>query len=277
MLSGIRLSKYAAYDLLDIYLRCLVGKRRKNVCKRTIPPFLERIDGYDVADRAIWRHEIDRLEVVLVCGLYRNLFRLYANRDKFRLDLLERRRILGIFGLGLKQHNWPHIVPARCRLRLCLQFQYAAQFYRIVDYAFAVGTIIHHDRQLYHVLLLQLPRIHIRNNVAPLGWRSRHGKDKRRIQVLEHGNAQLAFRIVALVHHNNRIHLADDLQQGSIRRIGQKKFLVVEHLREAKKVAVFLIDFLVVLALRIGADRRIAEYRYAQVLHDIRRLEVLGV
>ena len=94
---------------------------------------------------------------------------------------------------------------------------------------------------------------------------------------MEHGNAQLAFRIVALVHHNNRIHLADDLQQGSIRRIGQKKFLVVEHLRETKKVAVFLIDFLVVLALRIGADRRIAEYRYAQVLHDIRRLEVLGV
>ena len=146
-----------------------------------------------------------------------------------------------------------------------------------MNHALAVGAIVHHDRQLDHVFLFQLTGIHVRNNVAPLCRSSRHGKHKGRIQVLEHGYAQFALRIVALVHDDNRIHLADDLQQRGIRRIGQKKFLVVEHLREAKKIAVFLVDFLVVLAFRIGANRRIAEYRYAHVLHDIRRLEVLGV
>ena len=78
-------------------------------------------------------------------------------------------------------------------------------------------------------------------------------------------------------NHDNGIHLANNLQQGGIRRIGQEQFLVVEQLRETEKVAVLLVDLLVVLALWVGTNRRIAEYRYAQVLHDVSRLEVLGV
>ena len=82
---------------------------------------------------------------------------------------------------------------------------------------------------------------------------------------------------MALVNHDHRIHLPDDLHERRFGRVCQQQLAVVEVFRERDEVPVLLVDLLVVLLRGIGADGCVAEHAHAQVLHHVRRLEVLGI
>ena len=82
---------------------------------------------------------------------------------------------------------------------------------------------------------------------------------------------------MALVNHDHRIHLPDDLHERRFGRVCQQQLAVVEVFRERDEVPVLLVDLLVVLLRGIGADGCVAEHAHAQILHHVRRLEVLGI
>ena len=218
----MRLPQDASYDLLHIRLGGLVRKRRKNVGKRTIPPFLECIDGDDVPYRTTGRKEIDLCEFILVRRLYGDLLRGDSLSNKFFPYLLERFRIIGRLRLRLKQNDWSQILRACVHRGICLDLKLPAKLDRIVYDAVSVRPVIDDDRQLDHVFLLEFPRIDVGYDVRPPGRRCRHCEHKGRIHVLEHRNAQFAFGVVALIHHHDGIELANHLQERGVGRVVAK-------------------------------------------------------
>ena len=155
MLAGVWLAEDSPDDLLHVNCRCLVRKRREDVRERAVPPFLEGVDGYDVPYRTVLRHQVNRLQLVLVRRLYGYLLRRNAHVDELRLYLIERRRVVAVLRLCLKEDNRPDILIIYLRLL----FQHAAQLHRIVYDARPVRAVVHDHRQLHHVLPLQFARV----------------------------------------------------------------------------------------------------------------------
>ena len=57
------------------------------------------------------------------------------------------------------------------------------------------------------MLLLQLPRIHIGNDIAVASRRGREIQHKGGVQVVQHLHAQIRAGVVALVHDHHRFHV----------------------------------------------------------------------
>ena len=122
------------------------------------------------------------------------------------------------------------------------------------------------------MLLLQLTGVHIGDNVAVFSRRCRQIEYEGRIQIIQHLRAELRFCIVAFVHNNDRLQMAQHLNQRRIRRIGQQCIRIFEILCKAEQIAIFLIDLADILLPAVNAQRAIAHYADCQHFpHSVRR------
>ena len=121
------------------------------------------------------------------------------------------------------------------------------------------------------MLLLQLTGVHIGDNVAVFSRRCRQIEYEGRIQIIQHLRAELRFCIVAFVHNNDRLQMAQHLNQRRIRRIGQQCIRIFEILCKAEQIAIFLIDLADVLLPAVNAQRAIAHHADRQHFpHSVR-------
>ena len=104
------------------------------------------------------------------------------------------------------------------------------------------------------MLLLQFAGVHIGDNVAVFSRRCRQIEYEGRIQIIQHLRAELRFCIVAFVHNNDRLQMAQHLNQRRIRRIGQQCIRIFEILCKAEQIAIFLIDLADVLLPAVNAQ-----------------------
>ena len=122
------------------------------------------------------------------------------------------------------------------------------------------------------MFLLQLTGVHIGDNVAVFSRRCRQIEYEGRIQIIQHLRAELRFCIVAFVHNNDRLQMAQHLNQRRIRCIGQQRLRVLEILRKAEQIAVFLIDLANIFLPAVNTQRAIAHYADGQHFpHSVRR------
>ena len=137
-----------------------------------------------------------------------------------------------------------------------------------MDHALTGGAVIHHHRELHHVLFFQLPGVHIGEDIAVLPGGGSQIQHKGRIQVVQHFHAQIRPGVVALVHHYHRGQLPQHLDQRCIRRIGQQYGIILEILGEFQQVSILLVDLAHVLFLAVNAQGGVAQHTDRKHLPD---------
>ena len=122
MLSSIRLTEDTTQNLLHINYAGLVGKRRKNISKRTVPTFFKRVDSNDISHLTVAAHQVNALELILIGSLYLDLIfgNTYVNQLSF--NLIERYVVLIRFWLSLKEYNRTDIPSAVSLIFFCQFF-----------------------------------------------------------------------------------------------------------------------------------------------------------
>ena len=121
----------------------------------------------------------------------------------------------------LEQDNGTNIRAARLFLQNRVLLDAAAELDRILDHALSGGAVVDHHRKLDHVFLFQLAGIHIGDDIAIAFRGRRQIQYKRRIQVIQHLHAEIRSGVVAFVHHNHRLQMAQHLDECRVRRIGE--------------------------------------------------------
>ena len=183
-----------------------------------------------------------------------------AHTDQHRLDFIKRIAVVSGARLRLKQYNGPNILPTSRFCGNSFLLNASSQLDGILNDTLPGGAVIYHYGELYHVLLLQLTGVHIGDNVAVFSRRCRQIEYEGRIQIIQHLRAELRFCIVAFVHNNDWLQMAQHLDQCRIRCIGQQRLRILEILCKAEQIAVFLIDLANIFLPAVNAQRAIAHH-----------------
>ena len=135
--------------------------------------------------------------------------------------------------------------------------------------------VIDDHRQLDHVFVFQLHRVHIGDDIALLFRCGGQIQHKAGIEVFQHFKAQFRPGMVAFVHDDKRVKLVDNLEQGGFVRFFNGAIGLAQHLCKLGKVAVLLIGFQDLLAA--PAERIVGQHHNRQLLCYSGGVEVLTV
>ena len=252
VLAHMRHAQHTAEDLLHVDRRSLVGERRQDVGERAVPAFLERIDGDDVAHRAVAARQVDALQLVDGGGLDADLLGRHLPRDELLANLLERGVVVCRARLRLEQHDRADVAAAGGLLLHRQVFKPAAQDQRRLHHLLFAAAIGDDHRQLDHVLALERQRVDEADDVAVVARRGGQVEDEVGVQVPQHLDRQLALGVVAFIDHHHRPQPPDDVDQRGRIMLGQQPVGRVAGIgpQERRQIAVLLIDLAVFLVLR---------------------------
>ena len=240
VLPGVGQAQDAPNDLLHIHLTGAVCQRCKDVGKGAVPALLQCVDGDDESYGAVGRKQICIFQLVDVGGLNGNLLCRNAVFYKDGADLFKSGSVLFALGLCLKQHDGADVAAAVAVFCHGLCLQNALHLDSVVQHIQLIVAVHYEHRQLDHVLLTQMNRIHNGDQVALLGGGSSQIQHKARVEIPKHLLAQSAAGMVTLVHDHHRAKLVDDLQQGGgvgiLHRVGRS----AQSLRQLCQTAVLL-------------------------------------
>ena len=166
MLFGIRLPEDSTENLLHVHGGRPVGKRSQNIGEGTVPALFQRIDCNDVPDWTVTAQQILAFQVVNIGRLDGDLILGNTHAHKHSLDFIVGIAVLTGARLRLEQNDGTDIRPARSFLGDGVLLDTAAKLDRVLDHTLPRRAVINDNRQLDHVLFLQLARIHIGNDIA---------------------------------------------------------------------------------------------------------------
>ena len=199
-------------NLLHINLACLIGKGRKDIGKGAIPALFQRIDRDNVSNRAAWGHQIGVFQLVHIGGTNGNLLGGNPGVHQLVPQFFKSCRVLLALRLCLKQRDWTNIFPRLGVLRICNFFQLVQQVDCINQHLGLTVPVIDDNRQLYHVFVFKLHRVHIGDDIALLFRRGGQIQHKAGIEIFQHFKAQFRPGMVALIHDDKRVKLIDNLE-----------------------------------------------------------------
>ena len=183
----------------------------EDVGEGAVPPFLQRLDRDDVLDGTAPIEEIDAVELPLIAGRDRDLLR----RDPFDLDQVPLQRLdrhLPVLRLCLEQHDGADAAG----LSLRRPGQPGARGDRAVHRVLPILVLGQHDRQLDHLLPLQLLRRHAVQDVR-LRLRSRRELDDgARVHPRLHLPRQPGDRVVRFIHDHQRTVEVEEVGEGEL-------------------------------------------------------------
>ncbi len=262
-------------NLLHVNLTCLIGKGRKDIGKGAIPALFQSIDRDNIANRAVWGHQIGVFQFVHIGGSNGNLLGGNPGIHQLVPQFFKGGRILLAFRLCLKQRDWTDIFARLGVLRICDFFQLVPQVDCINQHLGLAVPVIDDHGQFDHVFVFQLHRVHIGDDIALLFRRGGQIQHKAGIEVFQHFKAQFRPGMVALVHDDKRVKLVDNLEQGGFVRFFNGAVGLAQHLCKLGKVAVLLIGFQDLLAA--PTERIVGQHHNRQLLRYGGGVEVLTV
>ena len=168
MLARVGQTENPSQNLFHVNLACLIGKGRKNIGKGAIPALFQRIDRDNIANRAVWGHQIGVFQLVHIGGSNGDLLGRNTGVHKFVPQLFKGGRVLLAFWLCLEQCDRTDIFARLGVLRACDFFQFVPQVDCINQHLGLAVPVIDDHGQLYHVLVFQLHRVHIGDDIALL-------------------------------------------------------------------------------------------------------------
>ena len=275
MLARMGQTENPSQNLLHVNLTCLIGKGRKNIGKGAVPALFQRIDRDNISDRAVWGHQLHIFQLVHIGGTNGNLIGRNPGVHQLVPQFFKGGRVLLALRLCLKQRDRTDIFTRLGVLRVCDFFQLVPQVDCISQYLGLAVPVIDDHRQLDHVFVFQLHRVHIGDDIALLFRRGGQIQHKAGIEVFQHFKAQFRPGMVALVHDDKRVKLVDDLEQSGFVRFFNGAVGLAQHLCKRGKIAVFLIGFQALLTAT--AEGIIGQHHNRQLLRYGRGVEVLTV
>ena len=275
MLARMGQTENPSQNLLHVNLTCLIGKRRKDIGKGAIPALFQRIDRDNIANRAVWGHQIGVFQFVHIGGANSDLLGGDSLVHQFVPQLFKGGRVLLAFWLCLEQCDRTDIFARLGVLRACDFFQFVPQVDCINQHLGLAVPVIDDHGQLYHVFVFQLHRVHIGNDIALLFRRGGQIQHKAGIEVFQHFKAQFRPGMVALVHDDKRVKLVDNLEQGGFVRFFNGAVRLAQHFCKLGKVAVLLIGFQDLLAA--PTERIVGQHHNRQLLRYGGGVEVLTI
>ena len=265
--------KYTPQNLLHIHGRSAVCHRGQHIGKGAVPALFQGVDGNDVPDGAVWGQQVHIFQLVFIAGFDGDfLFGNAAIHQRF-LDFFICGAIRIVAGLCLEQNDGTNIAPAGFLLPFGLCLQLGTNGDSIPIYICLRLTVIDNDRQLDHVGLFQPCSVHKRDDVAFLLGCGGQVKHKAGIEVLQHFHAQIRSGMVALIHDDHRIQIADHLNQCRLIGVSQQNGRIIHPLCKLGQITVLLIGFAPLLFA--GAEGIIAEHKQRKLFCHGGRGEVL--
>ena len=212
MLARMGQTENPSQNLFHVNLTCLIGKGRKNIGKGAVPALFQRIDRDNIPNRAVRGHQIDVFQLVHIGGADSNLLSGNPGVHQLVPQFFKSCRVLLALRLCLKQRDWTNIFPRLGVLRICNFFQLVPQVDCINQHLGLTVPVIDDNRQLYHVFVFKLHRVHIGDDIALLFRRGGQIQHKARIEIFQHFKAQFRPGMVALIHNDKRVKLIDNLE-----------------------------------------------------------------
>ena len=219
-----RLTQYAAQQLLYRRAGLLRAQANEDVGEWAIPAFRQRFLG----DHELYRaSRVGDAELVLFLDSLQPTFLAGSDHDLIGKDALVLQQLLSYpvrvqrlhalpARLGLNQHQWPQVGCAAAMLFVCQLLQFGAAGDRIAQALLPVRFRLQQDRQLDHLLGLQLRRAHAVQYVAGHLFHVRRGgqfHDAAGIEALEGGETDLGAGVVRLVDDQERAAQAQHVGQ----------------------------------------------------------------
>lgn len=200
------LAQHAAHDLLHAHPRGPVRHRREHVGEGAVPSLGERLDGDDETYRAVAGHEVRAADLVDVAGSHGNLLGGDARLDEAVAQQLVGLRAGGVAPLGLEENDRADVAAGPALVGLGDRLQPALEHDGVLDHGSLVGPAVDHHGELHHLLALELARGGLGDYVgSPRIGRRGELEHEARVEVPEHVDGEPAARVVALVHHHERV------------------------------------------------------------------------
>ena len=268
-------TKDSSENLLYIYRGCLVCHGSKNVSKRTVPAFFQRVDRNNKTDRARGRHQIHVFQFVLICRLDGNLFLGNTEIHQLLFDFVKGRAFSTHFRLCLEQYDRTDISAGLLLFLDSRGFQFHANTDSIAEHIGLRFAVIYDNGKLYHIFFLQRGRINERYNVATFFRCSGEIQHKAWIEIIKHLNTQIRCCVVTFVNDNHGVELTHYLNQRRFIGIFQQNLGVGIIFCKCGEIAVLLICLAPVLFTR--AEGIITQYEYRELFRYGCRIEILTV
>ena len=189
MLARMGQTENPSQNLLHVNLACFVSKGRKNIGKGAIPTLFQRIDRDNVTNRTAWRHQIGAFQFVHIGGTNGDLLSGDSLVHQLIPQFFKGGCVLLTLRLCLKQRDRTDIFARLVVLRICDFFQLVPQVDCINQHLGLAIPVVDDHRQLYHVFVFQLHRVHIGDNIALFFRRGGQIQHKAGIEVFQHFKA----------------------------------------------------------------------------------------
>ncbi|OIQ73663.1 hypothetical protein GALL_446960 [mine drainage metagenome] len=208
--TGIGHAQHAAEQLLHVLGRVHRLQRGQHIGEGAIPAFLERFYGDDVPNRAGTVEQVDAVEFLLCPGGHRDL----ALGDVLFIEQVLAHHIdRGLIALGcrLDQDDGADVVGLRLRRGLQLVAGANGVGHTVAPTLRMLGQ---HDRQLDHLLGLQLLGAHMVQHVVARNRRGGEFDDAARVHPPERLEEALGAVVVRFVHDDHRALQVQPVRHG---------------------------------------------------------------